>query len=114
MYKCLFVCCRFSDASRAWRSPLSLADRVKGYCVTCTHESDIRPPSLKGNIKTTEKKVQGVIELFIAAGVSLDDLGIQEGTSHTAVKPLTVGCHFPGRSRERETDLMVSKRLQSA
>ncbi|EAA5379418.1 hypothetical protein DP757_18400 [Salmonella enterica subsp. enterica] len=76
---------------------------LKGYCVTCTHESDIRPPSEREDKR--QRKVQA-IELYWLRRL-LDDLGIQEGTSqNTAVKPTNCGLpFFPVDPGERETDV---------
>lgn len=76
---------------------------LKGYCVTCTHESDIRPPSEREDKR--QRKVQA-IELYWLRRL-LDDLGIQEGTSQDpTVKPTNCGLpFFPVDHGERETDV---------
>lgn len=62
---------------------------LKGYCVTCTSQEDIRPPK-----EGEPKQKMTPRDLVLLRGL-LKDLGVtQNPWQDPTVKPITVGCHI--------------------
>ncbi|WP_249262847.1 hypothetical protein [Salmonella enterica] len=76
---------------------------LKGYHISCTHQSDIRPPN-EGEARLQRKLL--AIEFYWMRRF-LENLETQEGTSqNTEVKSNNCGLpFFPVESGERETDV---------
>ncbi|EBP7750862.1 hypothetical protein AIR96_21870 [Salmonella enterica] len=74
---------------------------LKGYCVTCTHQEDIRPP------KEDEPKKRITPHELVMARRLLKEMGItQNPWQDPTVKPNNCGLpFFPVESGERETDV---------
>ncbi|EAT5891580.1 hypothetical protein HU13_14445 [Salmonella enterica subsp. enterica serovar Cubana] len=74
---------------------------LKGYCVTCTREEDIRPPK-----EGEPKQKMTPRDLVLLRGL-LKDLGVtQNPWQDTTVKPNNCGVpYFPVVPGERETDV---------
>ncbi|EBO9196317.1 TPA: hypothetical protein ACJG01_003352 [Salmonella enterica subsp. salamae serovar 21:z10:[z6]] len=74
---------------------------LKGYCVTCTHQEDIRPP------KEDEPKKRITPHELVMARRLLKEMGItQNPWQDPTVKPNNCGLpFFPVESGEQETDV---------
>lgn len=74
---------------------------LKGYCVTCTGQEDIRPPK-----EDEPKKRMSARDLVLLRGL-LKDLGVtQHPWQDPTVKPNNCGLsYFPVVPGERETDV---------